>query len=60
MPSISCPIDLPCEYFFDDAPEELKGMQALAEQEQEDRDFAAALQRAGRAAITGTIGSGRR
>jgi uncharacterized phage-associated protein len=42
-------VDLPYEYFFDDAPEEWKPVQALAEKEQEDRDFALALQRAGRA-----------
>lgn len=51
-------VDLPYEYFFDDAPESLKQVRALAEKEQEDRDFAGALQRAGRAAITHKAVSG--
>lgn len=53
-------VELPYEYFFDDAPENLKPVQALAEKEQEDRDFAEALQRAGRAALTASSGPGRR
>lgn len=40
-------VDLPYEYFFDDAPESARVMQSLAEGEQEDRDFARALQIAG-------------
>lgn len=43
--------DLPYEYFFEDAPEGVKAMQVLAHSEQENRDFADALQRAGRSAL---------
>lgn len=44
-------VDLPYEYFFDDAPDNLMAVRGLAEGEQEDRDFASALERAGRAAL---------
>jgi uncharacterized phage-associated protein len=43
--------ELPYEFFFEDAPESAHGVRALAEHEQEDRDFAHWLQRAGRAAL---------
>ncbi len=42
---------LPYEYFFEDAPDDVKAVQGLASWEQDDRDFAAALQRAGRMAL---------
>lgn len=48
-PGSSC--QLPYEYFFEDAPESAHSVQLLAEQEQEDRDFARWLQRAGRNAL---------
>jgi hypothetical protein len=45
-------VDLPYEYFFDDAPEPQKSeARALAFSGQEDRDFADALNRSGRAAL---------
>jgi hypothetical protein len=43
-------VPLPYEYFFDDAPEHLRCVQALAEESQEDRDLAADLRRAGQTA----------
>lgn len=43
--------DLPYEYFFEDAPDGVNAVQVLAHCEQEHRDFADALQRAGRAAL---------
>jgi uncharacterized phage-associated protein len=43
--------DLPYEYFFEDAPESAYAVRMLAEHEQEDRDFASWLQKAGRAAL---------
>lgn len=43
--------DLPYEFFFEDAPDSAQAIQLLAEHEQEDRDFAMWLQRAGRAAL---------
>lgn len=43
--------DLPYEYFFDDAPSGAESVRALAEDEQEDREFAEWLRRAGRAAL---------
>lgn len=49
--------DLPYEFFFDDAPESAEAIRALAEREQEDRDFARWLQRAGRAALKTTAQS---
>jgi uncharacterized phage-associated protein len=42
--------ELPYEFFFEDAPE-ASHVRVLAEQEQEDRDFAEWLQRAGRSAL---------
>lgn len=52
--------DLPYEYFFEDAPEDSVPIQALAASEQEDRDFAQALQRAGQKALDAEIVTGRR
>jgi uncharacterized phage-associated protein len=43
-------VELPYEFFFEDAPEAAH-IRVLAEHEQEDRDFAAWLQRAGRTAL---------
>lgn len=43
--------DLPYEYFFEDAPEGAHPVRLLAESEQEDREFAGWLQRAGRVAL---------
>jgi len=43
--------DLPYEFFFEDAPEGSQPVRLLAEHEQEDRDFAAWLDRAGRSAL---------
>lgn len=42
---------LPYEYFFEDAPDDVKAMSGFVSCEQEDRDFADALQRAGRRAL---------
>jgi uncharacterized phage-associated protein len=42
---------LPYEYFFEDAPPSADGVRHLAESEQEDREFAEWLQRAGRSAL---------
>ena len=42
---------LPYEYFFEDAPDDVKAMSGFVYCEQEDRDFADALQRAGRRAL---------
>ena len=39
-------VDLPYEYFFEDAPAELHSIKALAQDEQQDRDFAKALRSA--------------
>jgi uncharacterized phage-associated protein len=44
-------VDLPYEYFFEGAPEH-RAIRELAVEEQEDRDFADALQSAGRAVLT--------
>lgn len=44
-------VDLPYEYFFDDAPAASADVRALAESEQEERDFANALDAAGRMAL---------
>src|SRR5262245_57025412 len=44
-------VELPYKYFFEDAPENLKHVRALAEAEQEDRNFADELRTAGRAAL---------
>jgi uncharacterized phage-associated protein len=41
-------VELPYEYFFEDAPADAQPVMALAKQEQEDRDFADALRGAGR------------
>jgi uncharacterized phage-associated protein len=49
LPGSSC--RLPYEYFFDDAPGDSMPARALAEQEQEDREFAYWLQHAGRVAL---------
>ena len=43
--------ELPYEFFFEDAPANAQAVRLLAEHEQEDRDFAMWLQRAGRAAV---------
>lgn len=43
--------ELPYEFFFEDAPESAHAVRLLAEHEQEDRDFARWLQRAGRVAL---------
>lgn len=51
--------DLPYEYFFEDAPESAHAVRLLAEREQEDREFAAWLQRAGRAALRTEVESPR-
>lgn len=42
---------LPYEYFFEDAPDDVKAMSGFVSCEQEDRNFADALQRAGRRAL---------
>lgn len=42
---------LPYEYFFDDAPGDAEPVRALAQQEQEDREFARWLEHAGRVAV---------
>lgn len=42
---------LPYEYFFEDAPDDVKAISGFVSCEQEDRDFADALQRAGRRAL---------
>ncbi len=44
-------VELPYDYFFDDAPAEALGVRALAHGEQDERDFADALQSAGRIAL---------
>jgi uncharacterized phage-associated protein len=44
-------IELPYDYFFDDAPASVRDLREVASQDQEDRDFADAFQRAGRAAL---------
>ena len=49
--------NLPYEFFFEDAPAGAEAIQALAQCEQEDRDFADALQDAGRAALRSGTGS---
>lgn len=51
--------DLPYEYFFEDAPESAHAVRLLAEREQEDREFATWLQRAGRAALRTEVESPR-
>jgi uncharacterized phage-associated protein len=43
-------VELPYDYFFDDVPEDPDNVRGVAEREQEDRDFADALQAAGRKA----------
>jgi hypothetical protein len=43
---------LPYEYFFDDAPGDAGPARALAQQQQEDHEFAHWLQHAGRVALT--------
>ncbi|MDP2320793.1 MAG: Panacea domain-containing protein [Acidobacteriota bacterium] len=45
-------VDLPYEYFFEDAPPGSDGARALAEEEHADRAFADALEAAGRLALT--------
>jgi hypothetical protein len=50
-------VSLPYEYFFEDAPEELRDVLALAKHEQEDRDFAARLRAAGRTARSALAGA---
>ena len=52
--------NLPYEYFFDDAPDDVRAVQGLAGWEQEDRDFADALQRAGRGALRSQATAGTR
>mgnify|MGYP000405349204 CR=1 FL=1 len=49
--------NLPYEFFFDDAPDGAEAIQALAQCEQEDRNFADALQDAGRAALRSATAS---
>jgi uncharacterized phage-associated protein len=44
-------VDLPYDYFFDDAPAGSEGARALADNEQADRAFAEALDAAGRQAL---------
>lgn len=44
-------VDLPFEYFFDDAPGDSTAIRLLAEGEQDDREFAEWLRRDGRAAL---------
>ena len=44
-------VDLPYDYFFDDAPAGSEGARALADDEQADRAFAEALDAAGRQAL---------
>ncbi|MSO61545.1 MAG: DUF4065 domain-containing protein [Acidobacteria bacterium] len=46
-------VELPYEYFFDDAPASSDGARALADDAQAERAFAEALAAAGRSALTG-------
>ena len=45
-------VELPYDYFFDDAPADSEGARTLADNEQADRAFAEALDAAGRRALT--------